>query len=326
MLINVVGWYDKNNIGDESYKIGFRKLWHTHDFKFTDSPIPDADSYIMGGGDIVCPTLLDKFVSIKNKHLLSVSFPVHADKKAVSSFKNIWVRDEYSSQNASALDLKHDTVPDVAFMLEPDPKKGRRIISERFASENRDLYSTKIIVVINAHISSSHDSLAYKYANFEHFSWQLANFCDHYPASFVFVPFGTSSPWDDRFAISNVASKCKFWKKNYVFYDRLSVQDTLNMVSGADMAISTRLHSSIFSTIGATPFVDILHNHKNPNFLKSIGKSNYGISYGSFNKEELRKKLDYLSLNLKTEANSLREIRNAQRRLLRKRAESISLI
>ena len=54
-------------------------------------------------------------------------------------------------------------------------------------------------------------------------------------------------PWDDRVSNGMVASFCKFWKKNVVLYDELEVQDALDIISAADVVISSRLHSTIFS-------------------------------------------------------------------------------
>tara|TARA_B100001778_G_scaffold334019_1_gene344013 strand:- start:2472 stop:3452 length:981 start_codon:yes stop_codon:yes gene_type:complete len=320
-VVNVVGWYGKNNVGDESYKLAYKTLWPNENLVFSDEPV-EADYHILGGGDIVSPS----FTKNKFDSVMSVSFPAHANPEQLKDCERIWVRDELSLSNAENLGLKAELVPDFAFALRPNPADGLRKIRSLFKSEELDLYSQRIAVVINSHVSAASDSLASKYIQFERFAWEIASLADNFPASFIFIPFGTSPPWDDRSAAASAASKCKFWKKNCCVYNRLSVQETLDVLSACDAAISMRLHSSIFCTVGHTPFLDITHNHKNPNFLKTIGKQDWSIPYGSFCKESAKTKLMHRLERQKEDSKSLREISDEQRERLRNRANSVSFL
>lgn len=320
-IINVIGWFGKNNIGDESYKIAYRSLWPNENFVFSDQPVK-SDYCILGGGDVISPT----FTKNNLDSVLSVSFPVHADAESFKNCKRIWVRDELSLDNAKNIGIEAELVPDFAFALRPNPADGIRHIRSIFKEERLDLYSQRIAVIVNSHILSASDSLASKYIQFERFAWELASLTDNFPASFIFIPFGTSSPWDDRTAFSAVASKCKFWKKNCSIYNRISVQETLDIISACDSAISMRLHSSIFCAIGHTPFVDITHNHKNPQFLKTINKEEWGIPYNSLCKEAAKNALQARLNNQTKDSEYLREISDAKRNELRTKASSISFI
>jgi polysaccharide pyruvyl transferase WcaK-like protein len=322
-LVNVVGWYGKNNIGDEAYKTAFCELWPETNFVFSDEPV-EADYHILGGGDVISPTFVNKLKSPFS--VMSVAMPSHADAKSLSRADRIWVRDQVSLDNANNLGLKAELVPDFAFALDPKPADGLVKLKASFRKEDLELYSKKIAVIVNSHVSATHNSLAWKYIQFERFTWDLANVADNFSASFVFMPFGTSFPWDDRTAAAAVASKCKFWKKNQIMYDRMSVQDTLNVISACDACISMRLHSSIFATIGATPFVDITHNHKNPNYLETIKRSDWGIPYQSFCKSTLKSELTKRVEANREESIKLQETYHEQREQLRRRANSISFL
>ena len=51
--VNVVGWYGKNNVGDEAYKLAFPAVFpHAH-FVFSEKPISGCDATVLGGGDVV---------------------------------------------------------------------------------------------------------------------------------------------------------------------------------------------------------------------------------------------------------------------------------
>ena len=58
--------------------------------------------------------------------------------------------------------------------------------------------------------------------------------------------------------------------------------------------ISTRLHSSIFATVAGVPFLDITHNHKNPEFLRSIRRSDLAVPYMTFDAERCKSLLGEL--------------------------------
>lgn len=147
--------------------------------------------------------------------------------------------------------------------------------------------------MVNGHLlHNTSNALARDYMAFQHFSESLARIIDHSGASFVFLPFGTKRPVDDRVANGWVDSRTKFWKKNVTFYDRLGVQDTLNVVSAADVVMSTRLHSTIFSTISNVPFIDIIHHNKNRGFVETLGVEEWMLDYWKFDECGCKELLD----------------------------------
>ena len=68
MKIDVLGWYFKNNIGDESYKFTFPLLFPGHEFNFFDELKTSATTVILGGGNI----LNKEFVDIFNNPIIHV--------------------------------------------------------------------------------------------------------------------------------------------------------------------------------------------------------------------------------------------------------------
>lgn len=281
--VNVLGWYDHANCGDEAYKLAFPNLFPEYDFTFSDRVLDGFDGYVLGGGDTVNEFFLNSLLSINRpKQILSATIPDNIDPSLFKQFRVIGARDNDSLKTLSSKGLKGTYTPDFGLRLTGNAENGKRIIQEVFREENHELYSKVVGVVINSHLAPQHGSLAFDYARFEHFCYEMAKLMDHTCASFLFIPFGYRMPWDDRAANAMMANRCKFWKKNTVVYRSLTVSETLDVVSGLDALISTRLHSSIFACSNRTPFLDITHNHKNKRLLDTLNYSEASILYNSF--------------------------------------------
>lgn len=294
-VITALGWYNKNNCGDESYKLAFPLVFPDYEFRFTEKLTPEiigtSDAFILGGGDILSGGYLDQLAFVnKPKHIVSVSANNGIDVNKLVNFDNIIVRD-----NKSLDILKHKGItakykPDVAFALTPDPMRGRRIIRKEFLAQKKEQYDKTVAVIINGFLADAEGNHydVRKFINFHKLAYDLGHVFDYTAASFVFVPFGQQLPWDDRTTNMWVAQKCKFHQKNIVIWNETSVQNVLDIIAGTNAVISTRLHSTIFSMVAKTPFIDIVHNHKNSWLLETVGKQQFSIPYDSFDSEKVK--------------------------------------
>ena len=151
---------------------------------------------------------------------------------------------------------------------------------------------------MNSYLYYGEGKLARDHVTFEKVCFDLSRIMDGTNASFLLLPFGNGFPHNDRLANSVLYSKCKFWKKNIICYEQLDVQETLDVVSAANILIGTRLHASIFACIGGTPFIDLTHHNKTSLFLESVGKKEWGINYWNLNVERLKSLIEeFLSEN-----------------------------
>ena len=291
MNVNVVGWYNHGNVGDDNYCLSFPIVLPNHSFTFSETPIENADAYILGGGDVVSDAFLAPFQKLSKapKHIMSASMSKVID---VSLFNSIALRDKQSIENALQSGYKANYAPDFAFALTENKHHGIELIKKYFAKN--DLYEKVVGIVINSYLmpQPNDDFSINRYTVFEHFSYQLARALNEIDASFIFMPFGTLAPADDRVSNGMVSSRCKFFKKNAVIYDPITVQDSLDIIAACDAVISTRLHSSIFSCLTSTPFVDITHNHKNAAFIETVGLNKLSIPYVGFSYKDLIQKLN----------------------------------
>lgn len=289
-MIQVFGWYGHNNIGDESYKLSFPALFPSTNFNFTNKPIPG--DIIVGGGDILQKSFLEQIDYSKGrKVIISASANKKTPFDLVRKFDQIFLRDYESISLLEKQGIQATYLPDIAFALTPHVDK--QFIRDLFRKEDLDLYNKTIGIVINAYLISpgGDNRLSRDAFVFENMISRLAKFMDNTSASFILFPMSTGMPSDDRITNGILASRCKFWKKNLVIYDRLSVQETLNLIASCDAVISTRLHSTIFSVISGIPFVDITHHDKNKNVIRSIGLEHHSISYWDFEISKIEEKM-----------------------------------
>lgn len=306
----VLGWYNHGNIGDEAYKIVFPKIFPSQSFTFTDVLPANCERVILGGGDVLQKYFLEQLKKTKaHKYAMSVNMKCNEIAHYIDIFESMLLRNICPSTD------KVFSVPDFAFALEPNPAHGKELIKKIYAQNKAELYDQVIVIVLNAYLCSDEAALARDHITFDKVCYDLARIMDNTPASFLLLPFGNGFPHNDRLANSSLYAKCKFWKKNVILYNELSVQGTLDVIAAANMLIGTRLHASIFACIGGTPFIDLTHHDKTRLFLESINKD-WGVNYWNFNTERLKVLMSDFLVNRQQHEQDLLLVAKKNRQLL----------
>lgn len=289
MKISVLGWYGHGNVGDEAFKLAFPRMLPGHIVRCVErlELSDDSDAYILGGGDVVYGVYTDFLRRFPDRPKIAASVTVtpNSDMESLAMFDHIYVRDQMSLDLARQhVDpAKVSYLPDVTMLLKPDPVAGRQWLVEAFNADGLDLYEKVVVCVISSYITfNKRESLARDYINFLNVADDISEAADSVNASFVFLPFSTKVPNDDRVPNAFIADRCKFYKKNYVVYQRLSVQSTLNVLSCAQAVVSTRLHSTIFAAMAGVPFIDLTHHDKNLGFVRTLGKEEWSVPVWQF--------------------------------------------
>ncbi len=329
MNVTVLGWYNHGNCGDEAYKLAFPLLLPTHNFTFISDAskfdFSNTDFIVVGGGDIVKQNVIAPLYNIDiPKIAASVTITNDSDLENLKIFRKIIVRDNVSLELAQKY---HDNVgylPDFSFMLQGNKPDGQSLIANKFASAGHTLSPKVVTVILNSYITYNHDAAMYRdVIAFHKVIHELARISESMSTSWIFLPFSVKSPWDDRSAASWLAERCKNkYYKNLTIYDKLSVQETLNVITASNAVISSRLHSTIFSVVAGVPFVDILHHNKNYGFIKTIGKENWGTWLWQFEANKVDSLLrDFLIIG--GQASELQRITNMAKEQLRNASQFI---
>lgn len=323
-MIKVVGWYNRRNIGDESYKLSFPKLFPKATFEFGDTP--GGNISVLGGGHVLSKSFLESFArsNASRKIAISVSASPETPKELLSQFETILVRDVRTLRNMESWGIPARLMPDVSVCMEPNPERGRGIIAERFEAEGLELYKIRVAVILNAHLYYREKLLARDYMTCLKAMQDIARVADDTSASFIFVPMSTGQPYDDRAMHGFINAHCKWWRKNWVIHERFDVQQTLDILSSCNVIISSRLHSSIFALISHVPFIDLLHHDKMLGFLETVGWRE-DLCYWNFSAHELAEKLTSNLDRERASRSKLELIHQEQLALLMKEAQNVRL-
>lgn len=304
--IHNLGFFNFGNIGDEAYRLAFPKLFPDYEFVFCNSlKNVETDTVILGGGDVLSNDFISQVKKYNKKYAFSVNY----------RDEDIFIFDEVIARNFNS---KVPYYPDFAFILEGNKQNGRALIENLFLYNNLELYENIVILTLNSYLCMKQNSeLARDYVNFDKVCYDLAKLMDNTCASFILMPFGNGYPHNDRIANSAVYTKCKYWKKNLLLFNELNVQETLDVFSAVNAAITTRLHAGIFSCIAEIPFIDITHHSKTGLFLESIGKSEWGVDYWHFDYWKTLNLLDDFLKNKTKYKKEVNIINNHAKELLR---------
>lgn len=290
--IDVLGWFNHGNLGDEAYKLALPILFADTDLNFITHPKnirKNTDLVIVGGGDVVKKDFLKNLHELKiPKVAASVTITEGSDLENLYKFDQVIVRDVKSLELAGKIHKRARLAPDFTFALTPDKEHGKTLLNSLLSGARSP---KTVVVVLNSYIAyNSDEALARDVNAFSKLIHELARIIeDTTGANFIFLPFSTQSPWDDRAMGAWIGNRCKkSYKRNKVIYDILSVQDTLDIIAASDAVISTRLHSSIFSTLSCVPFIDILHHDKNYGFVKTVDVTDWATWLWQLDSEKVR--------------------------------------
>jgi polysaccharide pyruvyl transferase WcaK-like protein len=293
----IVGWTGHGNLGDEAYRLAFPLVLPGHDLRFADRIRPGdrPDLLVLGGGDICREGFTRGFTPEQNAHAVAASISVTStsDFAFLRACRRVVVRDEASrllcvEQGVGGAEL----VPDFAFALDADPGRGRTWLAEAFAAAGRDLYEKVVCVAPNSYtIFGGHEFKARDFQKAVVVADDLAWLADRTPASFLFLPFSTHCPADDRTPCSYVQSKAKYHRKNLVVYGGVDVRTALDIMAACDVVVGARLHSLIFAAIGGVPFIALDHHRKIRDFVDTIGKNSWAFDFYGHDRNAILKLL-----------------------------------
>lgn len=301
MKIFVFGWYDHNNLGDESYKLSFKTVWPQHSFTFSDSvKEEDRELYdlcIIGGGDVLRERSLLAINRLNCPKIgLSVTVTKQSLCKEIYDLEYIYVRDEKSLQTLSNFGyLKSEYIPDISIILKGDKAKGRELIQSFFRDSNLELYNNVYSIVVNSHLLGSLQSELKNKIIFDKVVSDIAELIDSTSASFIFIPFSTRFPWDDRVTNGLVNSFTKFNRKNCVIFDSVNVQDSINIISASNLLLTTRFHGLVFGIGNSIPTITISFHDKISGFCETINQEY--LDYYNLSLNQLQGQIKNIKVN-----------------------------
>lgn len=304
MNIFVYGWYGHGNIGDESYKLSFVQTWPEHSFTFSDKfTEAEYDLIIVGGGDVIRPALLTTISKFKcPKIAISVTVTEQSLSNEIKVFDYIFVRDSKSLKVLNDFGFTNCTyLPDISIALRGDDHAGWHKLNCYDFGIRDNIFT----VIVNAHLMDTSQSKYYDAITFRKFVADLSVIADRTDASFIFLPFSTKQPWDDRVSNGIANSECKKFSKNLVIYDEVSVKDAVNIIAGSNKIITSRFHGLIFGLGNNIPTTTLSFHDKFSGFCETVGQpylNYYDMSLSSLENSILNSKVNPINFdNIKQE-------------------------
>ena len=285
-MIVVLGYYDRNNLGDEAYKITIPNIlkfiyapFGNVDFKFiciddykqNINVINNAEMIIVGGGDLIniyfynkLIPILDTYHGIKIAFSIGVPFPSLLTDEYFKYFDYVFVRNNEDVDKITEIvgSSKVIFIPDAAFNLCSYVVKKNEITNNR---KKCGIFLVQNMIV---------------HTNFvKNISKLIESICDEY--DIIFYRFNTSLSDENDSGISEKVCK-KIYKMHKdhegiitVDYNNYSPLEMLDVISKLDKAICMRYHSHIFCMIAQCPFISISSTRKTRSLMTQANLNDY---------------------------------------------------
>lgn len=266
-MILILGYYDKYNLGDQSYKKTFPILLENAEINDEivfanpheiDKIPPHTKMIICGGGDIINDWFNDRFEKLLkgyHKHIYAVSigitYPSTITEKYLERFSQVYVRHrDYHKELAKVCGTDNVFhIPDIAFLLDP-------YVPETPPEITKKKVGVFLANGIDINIQDVLEELSKEY-------------------EVILYAFNTSeSPHE---------SDIIYYKKNYANFKTGPIvyepEEMLKEISQLHFAICVRYHSHIFCMLQNIPFVSIGSKPKAQLLMKDSGMEKYMYTF-----------------------------------------------
>lgn len=279
MNYSVVGFYNKNNSGDDAFTLAIpRLLPQGSEISFTHGP-PSKDAVaILGGGDVIGPYFFNFIPDGREFYVLGagVSYEPELENLKKLRVKEAFFRNKKDAQLANDLGIKSFYTPDLVFSL--DVPQTKRILPKG----DKKLLGIMYADSLNEGRGSNFRSAAYG----KFFKWELADLIfslkDYYRP--VFIPMSHKVYDMDTRSLMDIIN----FLPEFVDHDLLPPlppMDIIKAVSELDLLLTVRFHGLIYATLAGTPFVNIGLSRKTQQYCLENDLTEYCVPKYSFFKD-----------------------------------------
>lgn len=275
----VIGYYDRSNLGDESYKITFVKYFKNFCLKFISiddcksksrSFFDDFDGIIVGGGDLfndyfynIYDHILEHFKKIKIA--VSTGIPFSPCFKYLKHFDHIFIRNYEDLRSVQKIvgSTRVHFMPDLAFTL-PIPNNEQVSINTQLSNCRK---KCGIFLISNL------IKFPFVVSNLEKLFTNISKDYD-----LIFYRFNYSNSHDDDKLINNLIGLNLITKHHLsicINNHQYSVNKMLESISTLDFAVCLRFHSHIFCMLNNIPFISISSTKKTKSLMNYAKLTNY---------------------------------------------------
>ena len=291
-VVQVVGWYGKNNLGDDLFYQAMRLLFAEFDLRFSDGDIdPDAVAVLLGPGDVMDPWYLRNFTGQIPLIAFGVGLRVRGEVEILQqfAFTRTAFRSSLDKEAAEAAGYAASLMADPVFCLYPDllRREGPR-------------GDQKVLLVCNEELNSRWkvDSpsrlAAFSYATY--FSEVIAKGFSQLEQDYwtVWPVFSENSP-NDMCMVLDIGSRFAQPLTSQDIVHFTSEDDIRSVFSSPKFCVSMRLHGVILSLLHEVPVLAISLGRKFDALMYDLGLEEWLIPADSLSWVRLQEKLEKIS-------------------------------
>jgi len=282
MKVLVIGWYSKNNLGDELFKEAFKHLFPSHKFEFTDvitaETLRDVSAVFFGGGSFLYaqPDITPEALSImKTLPIFYVGIGIETDihplhQELMRQAKLVATRSPTLLQKALDINANSIVIPDIVYSLQ--------------SSISPTKFDKSILIIPNIEVVPQNFDPHWKYCAWAYFKSEFSQFLDHVAQDHTvnFFSMCQNEKINDRWAAVELISSMKHRSSKYIINDPLNtdVKFITEMFSKYNVIISQRYHGSVLAEMSGVPCITLSH-HDKLNAFGGINLSYYNTSQSS---------------------------------------------
>lgn len=280
-MINIMGWYSKDNIGDDAFKDCFRTIFHENSLNKLNfhTMRPDVSRpIILGGGDVVKEFYIHKLSEAPAVVLCGVGLGYESEVNLLKSL-NIPLAIVRNKADADILireGINAIYSPDITYIL-PDVA----------IPEDRPPGKKRLGVLLSEEINPTYERRASsEYMYYEYYKWEFASSIDELSEYYdiEFVPFSCLNSIDDRRIAGDIFRRCRN-RESITLVDKLpSVEAARTKIATYDLLVTMKFHGIMFAVQSGVPFINIAETRKTQLFCSENGLSHLTVQKFSFDK------------------------------------------
>ena len=264
MNVLVMGFYGKQNLGDELFKDAFKTLFPQYTFTFVDhinaSSLDGIQYVIFGGGSLLegKPAITtDALELLKTKTLLYIgvgsetnTHPVHTD--LLKQAKLVALRSTEGFEKIRTLcPNKVITSSDLVFALQ--------------SSIHSQANTGSLLFLPNVSITPQNHSKYWEHLHWQTFKLEMSQVLDRLVEDgykIGFLPFCTHPKTSDVAAASELINAMKWRDERYIVSCKSDFASVCETMSKYEVIVSQRYHGLVLSEMLGKPYVAICHHDK----------------------------------------------------------------
>lgn len=291
-MITFVGWYGRQNGGDEAFKDVHRLIFPDQPLEWVDdrvAPDPKVErQWVLGGGDVINEFYIKRIPDEAPFVIYGCGIGGEAEfavmERHAHRIKAAWVRNAKDAERLREMGINARFTPDIVFQLK------RWAIDQKPADPAGPVNRKRLVVFpsANAAQAASRTGDLRNYLYYEFFKRELALVCDFLADYYdiVFYPLSTNVNDNDRLFAEEVASHMKEKRRAIVMPGEDPIPEVIELVRNAELVLSMKFHGNIFSVLAETAFVNIGLSRKTQylcldNGLPELSIAPYQFSFDS---------------------------------------------